>query len=578
MGGAIELLTRDAPYQREGTIDLSAGQYAFRKMHFMFGDGNERAGFMVQGVHLANNGFKDLDGGGDTGFARNEWMVKGRYSPNPFSETPHEFQLKLGYSDEGSNETYLGLTDADFAQTPYRRYPASAHDRMDWRRSQIVLRHRVRLSNQFEIETTTYRQNLVRVWNRFKGLAGIDVNDVLANPDSAQNQVYYSVLRGQIDTPNRNAHLLIGPNDRGFLSYGIQTIARYAPTTGSLKHHVEYGVRFHYDEAERYQAEDRYNVLGGSLERANEPTHVTDQNRASTHAVAVHITDAVTWSRISITPGFRFESIHSRYEDALTKTSDRASSPVVLPGVGLYVELTRDFGAFGGIYRGFSPPAPGDSKNNRPEMSVNYETGVRYSTKHAHAEVIAFYNDYSNITAICSVSSGCAERNIDRQFDGGSARIYGVEALAEGDVRLTRGWVLPLRAVYTYTNTEYRTGFTADDPLIGTVKPGDYMPYVPMHQASSSIGVEHGRFTVNVSGTFVDWMRERPGRDEPQRVDRTDPYFLLDASSNARVLKRVTIYLNARNLLDATYLVSHRPFGARPGAPRWITAGVRWNF
>ena len=41
----------------------------------------------------------------------------------------------------------------------------------------------------------------------------------------------------------------------------------------------------------------------------------------------------------------------------------------------------------GGVYRGFSPPAPG-SEGVSPELSVNYEVGVRYMSRGLRAELI----------------------------------------------------------------------------------------------------------------------------------------------------------------------------------------------
>ncbi|MEZ4296921.1 MAG: hypothetical protein R3B70_18285 [Polyangiaceae bacterium] len=102
---------------------------------------DETRGVLVEGVHVGTTGFKELDGGGDTGFSRYEAMAKGFWSLGGAASTLfHDFELKLGYSGEVSNETYLGLTDADFRQTPYRRYAASALDRMEWNRTQISSR------------------------------------------------------------------------------------------------------------------------------------------------------------------------------------------------------------------------------------------------------------------------------------------------------------------------------------------------------------------------------------------------------------------------------------------------------
>ena len=50
---------------------------------------------MIEGVHLRSDGFKELPSGADTGFYRNEWMLKGSYNLNPSSARNNELGLKL---------------------------------------------------------------------------------------------------------------------------------------------------------------------------------------------------------------------------------------------------------------------------------------------------------------------------------------------------------------------------------------------------------------------------------------------------------------------------------------------------
>jgi Fe(3+) dicitrate transport protein len=306
-------------------------------------------------------------------------------------------------------------------------------------------------------------------------------------------------------------------------------------------------------------------------------TATTAANRDSTYALAGHVIDAMTVGPATFTPGLRVESIRSRHEDALSGQSTSAYSVILLPGAGAYLGLTKDFGVLGGVYRGFSPPPPGDPNAN-PESSINYEAGARYASKGFRAEVIGFYNDYSNITDICTFSNGCVNQNLDRQFEAGSARIYGFESYVEAAPSLRWGLRLPFRASYTLTRTEFLSDFESADPILGHVAGGDEMPYVPSHQASGSAGLETKRWGLNVAATYVGSMREKAGQGEPAPNERTDAYFVLDASGIYRFARWFQVYLNGRNLLNDAYLVSRRPFGARPGAPLWVQAGVKAEF
>lgn len=578
IGGAIDFVTASIPTERKGFVDVSVGQYMHRKVHLQQGIADDHYGVLIEAAHLANDGFKQLDGGGDTGFARNEIMLKGRYVLGSVMAPLSEFEVKIGYSGEVSNETYLGLSDADFRADPYRRYAASKLDRMEWNRTQFQLTHRVKFGKDIDVVSTAYRHDLHRAWRKVNGFRGASVSDVLANPQDARNAIFYGVLTGAIEPSTDGETLMIGPNDRRFVSQGIQTTMTMRKKTGPIKHRLEYGYRIHYDSIERHHTQDGFLVQGNELVAEGKPTETTADNSAFTTALSMHIIDAATWGPVTLTAGARLESIRSEMDNRTTGLKDLTIQQVVVPGAGVFVALPRDMGLFAGVHQGFSPVPPGQGTLVRPEKSVNYEAGVRYSPRKFRAEVIGFYNDYRNITNICTFSTGCVLENLDQQSNGGKARVLGVEAYAESELEVKKGIFLPGRLSYTFTDARFLTEFESADPIFGSVKAGDEVPYVPAHQLTASLGVEMAKWGVHVSGTYTGRMREAAGQGEIPDTLATDDYFLLDASANVRILKWLTVYGVGRNLLDATYLVSRRPYGARPGTPRWLQVGVKADF
>jgi Fe(3+) dicitrate transport protein len=92
-------------------------------VHAYAGASTEQFGFVFEFLRIHNTGFKRLPNEqSDTGATRNDWMAKGSYVLDPRARNRQELGVKLTYSDEKSNETYLGLTDADFRANPYQRY------------------------------------------------------------------------------------------------------------------------------------------------------------------------------------------------------------------------------------------------------------------------------------------------------------------------------------------------------------------------------------------------------------------------------------------------------------------------
>jgi Fe(3+) dicitrate transport protein len=577
IAGAIDFVTRAIPTKTSGSVDAGLGQYGYGTMHGWFGTSDERTGWLVEAAHVGSNGFKELPNGGDTGFFRNDVMLKGAHVFDPTARVQQELRWKLVYSDEVSNETYLGLSDADFRANPNRRYGASALDRMKNHRTGLALTHVLDPGHGFKLTTTVYRNDYSRTWRKVNGFRGANLFDVLRDPTQPQHAVYYAVIRGDTDSSSSGEAILIGPNERDFVSQGVQSRLRWDGATGPFSHRAELGVRLHYDRIERRHSESAFAWTGGQLVPEASPTVVTAFNEAWTQALAVHATEALTWKRLTLTPGVRVEALRSALVDHITHTEGRRVVSVVLPGAGAFVSLTKELGVLAGMHRGFSPPAPGSPTTVRPELSVNYEGGARWDAGPLRAEVIGFYNAYSNITDVCTLSSGCVDTNLDRQFDAGRARIYGVEAYAKHEI--TAGPVtLPAHVAYTFTRAEFLSSFTSDDPIFGDVRAGDEMPYVPRHQLSVSIGAETKDGGVAAVANYVPAMREEAGSEPLSKVLATDEQLWIDASARWRVFGPVSLWVNARNVTGRQFIVSHRPYGARPNAPRWIQAGAKIDF
>jgi Fe(3+) dicitrate transport protein len=594
IGGAIDLVTRSIPAEEAGMIDLATGMYGYGKLHGAFGASTARAGYVIEGVHLRSTGYKQLDGGGDTGFEKNEWMWKGRYL---LSSDPQAFQsvgLKLGYSDEDSRESYLGLTDADFRKNPYRRYVSSRLDRMQWHRTQIAATYHAKLRGAFTIDAAAYRNDFHRTWRKFNRIGPNGaVSSILANP-TGDNADAYSVLIGEGDTSTlpgtaRLQTIYIGPNRREFASQGIQVVGRWQGNSGAVEHRAEAGVRYHHDRIDFLHTEDGFFMENGALVRTDEPTITTADSRNWANALALHLTDAATWGPMTVTPGMRVELIRTWTRDRYNQLEGQGPTQrIFIPGVGVYGALTPSLGLLAGVYRGFSPAAPPKAVNAsqglvfvsaEPEMAVNYEAGVRFMPPRFRLEAIGFFNDYQNLTAICTESSGCTSAQIGMQSDAGRAHIYGAEFFARGDIAIAPGYAIPLIASYTFTRTELLGAVNLQDPTLGDVQPGDELPFVPAHQAAATLAFETPRASLAVAGTYVSAMREHAGQGPATLTEPfTDPSFILDVTARVPVTRAGQLYFNVRNLLGAEDIAARLPYGARPVAPRWVQVGTKWSF
>ena len=578
VGGAINMLTAPIPSSgAKADFDLGAGQHMFGKVHGDAGWGDLRKGFLFQGVHLQTDGYKRLDGGGPTGFDKNDLMLKAFYGTPMEARVYQRVDVKLGFATERSNETYLGLSDEDFRASPIRRYAASQRDLMRWGRSQAQVSHFV-ATGLFDVTTTAYRHDFDRRWrklNRFHG--GPALADVLANPDGGQNAVYAAILRGEADSTVAAQNLMVGTNHRVFVSQGLQSVAHARAAHGAFTHVVEVGARLHHDHIDRMHTEDPYRMTAGELVHEGSPRLTNVDSRASATALALHATDELRIGRWLFSPGARFEWIETAFRDRRSGERMRSVDTVVLPGLGAFVDLGKGLGLLAGVHEGFSPVSPGQPDAVKPERSLNLEAGARWTRPSTRAELIGFYNDYFNLTGECTFSGGCTG-DLNDQFNGGAVDVYGVEAVFGQAFPLPLGLDGRIDLSWTWTRSSFRTGFESGHPQWGDVEIGDELPYVPEHLATATWRFGRARWFASASVSHVSAMREEAGQGTLIPSESTDAHTIVDLAAHVKINGRGELYLSVDNVLDEAYIASRRPYGARPGKPREMQLGFKYRF
>lgn len=572
VGGAINLLSAPVPASSAGFFEGSGGTDGYRRVHARAGGPIGGFGWLGEVVHLGSDGFKQLDGGGDTGFRKNEALLKGQRALGP-----GVLELRLGYADEVSDETYLGLTESDFRDEPTRRYRASSLDRFDWDWNSLRADWQQALFGGKFI-ASAYSHQFERAWRKFNNLGGADIREVLANPDTPSNRLFYNVLTGVDDSdPSfEGDDLLIGTNDREFRSSGVQARLQRSFEAVGAEHTLETGVRLHGDRAERRHDEFTFEMLDGQLRRNSRPGRITADNTGETLALALWLRDEIVYGRWTFAPGLRMEAISTEFRDRLRDIERDNDYTELLPGLALSFAATPALNLLAGVHKGFSPATVGPSEDLEPEEAINYEAGARAVTRFGRAEAIGFYSDYDNLTAVCTFSTGCNE--LDTQTNAGRAEVYGLEAGYGHALPLPAGLRLPLALTYTWTQAEFREAFTSSDPQFGNVRPGFELPYIPEHRANLRIGVDGARWGMDVSASYQSRMRDRAGEGAVEDGTGSDSYTVVDLAGHWDFTPRLSLSGRVDNLLDREYIVSRRPFGARPGKPASLQVGLRYGF
>lgn len=587
VGGALNLVTAPIPDLARGKLEAVLGTDNFQKYRFFYGETRGQWGYQFDGLRYSSDGFKELDSGGDTGFVRNDLNAKFQWRTDNTAAVQQTLQLKLGYADENSDETYLGLTDEDFDKKSNRRYVGSELDEFESSHYQIHLFHHAKLSEAWQLSTQVYYNQFERDWFKFDGF----ISDrapaaavVLANPDIYSREI--ALLRGDRDSLGTERDTLdVTDFKRQYGSTGIETRIKYQRRLGDFFHNFEGGLRYHYDYVEREQDQHGYLMRDARLISDDVTRPLTLSNEWETDAIAAFVSDRMEYGNWTFDLGLRYEYIDGRADDLLTGGSVKSDQDIWLPGLGVVYQLTDSWGLLLGVNKGFSPASPGASADVDPEESINYEYGVRYTSPDVTAEVIGFFSDYTNLLGRCRVSDPTCTPG--EEFNGGDVEVAGLELSGSYVYSLGDGLTIPINLVYTYTETAFQSTFFSNfsqwnpgffQGIGAPVRQGDELPYTPDHQARFQVGLEGLEFRANLAIRYVSEMRETPGRGEYAQGESTEAYTIVDVSAAYDVTEALSLQFILENVADEEVIVSRRPFGARPNLSRTVKLGVSYSF
>ena len=598
IGGAFNMISTPIPVEPRGSLFAETGQYGTNRLHGTYGASGEHGlGYLLETHQWFSDGYQSIDrSGNDTGLDVRDYTIKLAFAP---TQSAHRVELKIQLAEQTSNQSYLGLTDADFRNDPKRRYGLSALDSIRTDHEQVIVRHEYTPSDAWKLTTTVYDNRHARNWFKTEG---IDL-DGSPNAESLSRTSWSSVvsavnrgtplgglsaaelaaiLHGTADTAPGSIQLRA--NDRRYESRGIQLGVSWSGLVGDVVHALRIGVRYHEDEEDRLQRNSSYRQESGMLRLDDLGRLGNAGNRIQeAEAVAIFVQDRIDIGDWTLTPGLRYEAIdqrRTRYEIRADRTENPASraagnlrstranrTRIVLPGIGALYRLNDRATLLAGVHKGFT--APSNAPDVRPEEALNYELGVRFRAPVVQFEAVAFLSDYDNLLGECTSSSG-VDCEVGDAFNGDAVTVRGLELSTAMDLAPSAGFGVPFKVVYTYIDGRFDTDI-ADTDFFGDVGSGDPVPYIPRHQLYSTLGIDKAPFSGHLSISRVDGACVRASCGE---FERTDDSFAVDLAASYQLTDSVGLFARVENVSDADDIVGRHPYGARPNKGRTFSMGV----
>ena len=585
VGGAINLISTPIADETGGLINQEIGQDGTSRTHLHYSVVGTNSAVLIESHMWETDGFDSIKGSNaDTGFDKDDVVLKLRLNSDPSADgVYHEFNFKYQDSDESSDQTYVGLADADFKRDAHARYGLSAYDNMDNSHETTSFNYIADFGN-LELSATMYENDFARNWfkvdkidnNKVYG-HGNGINNIIAAANAGAATAS-AILNG---TNPQAVQIKLKNNNRAYSSEGTDLKLQYNTDNQSLT----IGYRDTEDSEDRFQVyatTDWMNGNLGALTVGSDPGYSSNNRLTTAEATAFYINEEVYFGALTVNLGFRSEEwtiSQERYVDAARSAISTengypkklADSNNSLMGFGATYDMNDTTQLFFGFHEGFTPTGGGAD----PEEADNMEIGVRYAKDEMYLEAVYFDTDYQNMFGECTASGGAnGSCEIGDSFNAGEASINGFELVAQTEMVGESGTKYPLSMVYTSTDASFDNTFESD--FWGSVTSGMDIPDLPDSQLALQAGFAtqtglRGSATYYAYGSTCSVASCAAGTS-------VDSYNVIDASLTKMVNDQLDVYMVVENITDETDVVARAPKnGARAQKPRSFTVGVRYR-
>ena len=276
----------------------------------------------------------------------------------------------------------------------------------------------------------------------------------------------------------------------------------------------------------------------------------TTKVRSPTWDVGSYALADLTFGRITLSAGGRYDYVKIPYQNKLDPTLDTTSSYSQFnPRAGISVDAGRGLSFYTSVGKSFRAPAIielacanpdepcplpfslGDDPPLKPVTARSYEVGGKLLTTHAIFTAAVYRTDVNNDIFLFPFQDEVTGSTIDGYFGNLlRTRREGVEL----GVQTFFGQGQSVYLNYAYTHATFRAGediFSireeGDPNASNKTKVGDRLPLIPDHQVKGGASfVLPGGLTLGAQGRFIghQWLRG----DEANETKPLDSYFVAD--------------------------------------------------
>lgn len=568
IGGVVNFITANPPTKATTRVNLNAGGGGFFSGYASHGNTVGNAGYIVNYLH------KRADKLGPLKFAINDASVKFNLNLSQKSQ----LGFRIGFYNEESNATYVGLTQALYEQhSNWDQTTLAPHDLMLLDKYSASLTHNYQIAEHIELQTNAFAYYIRRNWRR-------QDFDRKQNPDRNYERIIGDGNDGSSIFFRETARW----RNRQYVVKGVEPRLSVKHTLLGLPNIFKTGVRVlwetAYEQAIRTSIPTSYNG------------NVSANEERRGFASSFYAVNEFTFSeKLSANVGVRFEhyamerELFDAAEDYGNVTQIRTVSALI-PGAGFNYNANEYLSFYAGVHKGFAPPVLKNALNTEgavdhidKEESINYDLGARIALgSYLHIAPSLFYIDFSNqVIPVTLATAGSGFAN------GGKSKNKGAELSVDYDIAKSLGAKesLAIGGTFTYMDARFADdGVTESNSGVPIERVNKNMlPYAPkvMFNHYISLNLTNG-LGLRFSGNYVGKQYSEGTNQETASIDGSagaiNARYLIDGNLFYTYKSKYRFHLAGKNLSNARPILTRHAQGIRVALDRFITAGIDFSF
>lgn len=488
-------------------------------------------------------------------------------------------ELKAAWHDMNYNQSYSGISTADFNSDPMQQYVALQLGEYNTEQFTYYGKLRAELNNNVKNTTTLYYNYFTRDWFKFDkadSVAGEVFNG--KNYSGTARSVAKGLTAGTITYVN---------NDRQYGAIGIMNETDFTFNTNflgkSVDHALKIGYKAHRDYIHADQQTHSFSMAVGGAMTGTTVAAKSDYLYSAKGHVA-YFEEKMKIDKFDVMFGSRFEYIDNFYRSGSTTAEEKMYA--FAPGGGVVYNHDTNWQFFGGVYKGFNIPGPSAARDDgspvEQETSVAKEAGFRYRSSDLAVTLTGFHTYFSDLIVLDNSNSDSAPDNAGNVISKGIE--LSMDYLPPEEFQFLPVGDLSYFLNYTFTNANLdgaASSTNSKTSLFGGGSDGSNVPYIPDHRLSLGADYEYEKFGFGINltyqsesyGTATETETEMFNGANNARAGRIDSYTLLHLNAGYEIDDHFRLSAGVNNVTDLEYIATRHPSGARAGAP--LTAWLK---